>query len=170
MILYLSHLFTYLFELQHFESGFPCEQNPDPISADPYLGDRSTKKRPPPKVRNLTFPVQKKRRATTETVTATPQQCEDEVPDEAVEPMNTETGTQTSPKKAPVNQRNRFSKPTSIKCDSCGHYTRPSKSDIKLITKDNFIQTIQKMMLTVSIILEYRRLHCFNRYSFGSSL
>lgn len=130
--------------MQHFESGFPCEQNPDPISADPYLGDRSTKKRPPPKVRNLTFPVQKKRRATTETVTATPQQCEDEVPHEAIEPMNTETGTQTSPKKAPVNQRNRFSKPTSIKCDSCGHYTRTSKSDIKLITKDNFIQTIQK--------------------------
>ena len=43
-----------------------------------------------------------------------------------------------------MNQQDRFSKPTLFKCESCGHYNRPTKSEIKLIAKNNFIQTIQK--------------------------
>ena len=135
--------------MQHFECGFPNEQNPDPISADPYTGTKGNcKKRPPPKTR---YPVdhitciKRPRKSLSETTvdSSTSNISDHDLPDALCEDLNKDNSTQTSPKKVPKNLQNGLTHPTLIKCESCGHYNRPTKTDLKLIAKNNFIQTIQ---------------------------
>ena len=120
-------------------------QNPDPLSADPYTGSRSCKKRPPPKERHSINPTKRPKKLLAETSTE-PAQTSAEPARSAYGPsddLNKDTGTQTSPKKASVNQKNALTNPTLIKCECCGHHNKPSKTELKLMAKDNFIQTIQ---------------------------
>ena len=140
----------YYFSFQHFENGEPTKSQPDPCDADPYSGSRSTKKRPAPKERLPSMPVNKMQKTlfVDQTVTEEPSTSTaslGEVASSDDEPK-TEKGTQTSPQKVCGEHHGQgfFAFKSKVKCSNCGYYTVPSKEEIKHISKGSFIQTIQK--------------------------